>query len=176
MSVCKLFMTLSFTLFTDNETIAALAAVSPAELVLHPPEKLVIEVESSGGYFRHAWYRNDEELYPNGDNQFTQETPERFAEFFQVFVQDPTTSSDHGVYRVELIDDSFPVANVFETVEFIVAPSGGFAHSLVCTCTHTHMQTHTHTYMNTCTHKLICIHCCSISECGSSQYHHCDCC
>ena len=102
-----------------------LEAVSPVDQVLDPPEKLVIEVESSGGYFRHAWYMNDEEMYPNGDVQFREVTPEKFSEFFQVFVQDPTTTSDHGVYRVELIDETTPVPNVLKTQEFTVTPPGG---------------------------------------------------
>jgi len=53
--------------------------VSPVDIVLVPPEKLSIEVNSSGGYFRHAWYKNDEEMYPNGDTKFLQQNPERFS-------------------------------------------------------------------------------------------------
>ena len=98
-------------------------AVSPVDIILEPPGKLVIEVESSGGYYRHAWYKNDQETFPNGDDQFRQDSPERFSEFFQVFVQDPTTTSDHGIYRVDLIDES---TAVLETQEFIVTPLGKF--------------------------------------------------
>ena len=114
----------TYVLLTDDSTVAMLEAVSPVDQVLDPPEKLVIEVESSGGYFRHAWYMNDEEMYPNGDVQFREVTPERFSEFFQVFVQDPTTTSDHGVYRVELIDETTPAAIVLKTQEFTVTPPG----------------------------------------------------
>ena len=109
----------------DSATVG-LVAVSPVDILLEPPEKLVIEVESSGGYFRHAWYKNDEEAFPNGDNEFTQDNPERFSEFFQVFVQDPTTTSDHGIYRVDLIDDTTPTPVVLATQEFIVTPPGEF--------------------------------------------------
>ena len=95
--------------------------MSPVDIVLVPPEKLSIEVVSSGGYFRHAWYKNDEEMYPNGDDTFAEDFPEKFSEFFQVYVQDPTTTSDHGVYRVELIDNTTQVY-VNQSQEFTVTP------------------------------------------------------
>ena len=93
--------------------------MSTVDIVLVPPEKLSIEVDSSGGYFRHAWYKNDEEMYPNGDTTFLQQNPERFSEFFQVYVQDHTTTSDHGVYRVELIDNT---TQVLHSQVFTVTP------------------------------------------------------
>ncbi|CAI8053582.1 hypothetical protein GBAR_LOCUS29303 [Geodia barretti] len=43
-----------FSLDTDNSSEVMLEAVSPTDIILDPPEKLVIEVESSGGYYRHA--------------------------------------------------------------------------------------------------------------------------
>ena len=92
---------------------------------MDPPEKLIIEVESSGAYFRHAWFKNDEELYPNENPLFGENHPERFSEFFQVFVQDSTTTSDHGIYRVDLIDDTIPTPEVLQTQEFTVTPLGG---------------------------------------------------
>ena len=107
-----------------DDTVVGLEAVSPVDIVLDPPEKLVIEVASSGAYFRHAWFKNNEELYPNGNSLFREDHPERFSEFFQVFVQDPTTTSDHGIYRVDLIDDTFPTPEVLQTQEFTVTPLG----------------------------------------------------
>ena len=109
-------------MYIDSATVV-LEAISPVDMILDPPEKLVIEVESSGGYFRHAWYKNNEEMFPNGDNQFTQGNPQRFSEFFQVFVEDPTNTSHHGIYRVDLIDDNDVV---LESQEFTVTPSGKF--------------------------------------------------
>ena len=100
-----------------------LVAVSPVDIILEPPGKLVIEVESSGGYYRHAWYKNDQETFPNGDSQFRVNSPERFSEFFQVFVQDPTTTSDHAIYRVDLIEGN---EEVLDTQEFTVTPPGKF--------------------------------------------------
>ena len=44
------------------------------------------------------------------------------------FVQDPTTTSDHGIYRVDLIDDTTPTPVVLETQEFIVTPPSEFNH------------------------------------------------
>ena len=104
-------------------------AVSPVDIILDPPGKLVIEVESSGGYYRHAWYKNDQEIFPNGDNNFRVDSPERFSEFFQVFVQDPTTTSDHGIYRVDLIEEGTSVLDteVLDTQEFTVTPPGEFS-------------------------------------------------
>ena len=98
-------------------------AVSPVDIILDPPGKLVIEVESSGGYYRHAWYKNDEQTFPIGNSQFRVGSPERFSEFFQVFVQDPTTNSDHGIYRVDLIEEG---TSVLDTQEFTVTPPGEF--------------------------------------------------
>ena len=100
-------------------------AVSPGDIILNPGQKLSIEVESSGGYFRHAWYKNNLQLYPNEDNGFTQMRPRRFSEFFQVFVQDPTESRDQrpGVYRVELINNS---SQVLQSLEFRVTLSSKF--------------------------------------------------
>ena len=97
-------------------------AVSPANTILVPPEKLVLEVESMGGYYRHAWYKNNEEMFPNGDRSFLQRNPAEFSEFFQVYVQDPTNTSDHGVYRVELIDNSTTPYQVLKSLEFTVTP------------------------------------------------------
>ena len=112
---------------TDSATVV-LEAVSPVDMILDPPEKLVIEVESSGGYFRHAWYKNNEEIFPNGDRQFTQDNPQKFSEFFQLFVEDPTDTTHHGIYRVDLIDDDNS-ATVLESQEFTVTPSGKFTTS-----------------------------------------------
>ena len=156
-----------------------LEAVSPVDQVLDPPEKLVIEVESSGGYFRHAWYMNDEEMYPNGDMQFREATPEKFSEFFQVFVQDPTTTSDHGVYRVELIDETTPAAIVLKTQEFTVHHQvGSLVLATIAVCIHLVSLSvealNTTTVTNSCI--LITYYSPSVSECGSSQYNYCHCC
>lgn len=107
--------------FTAEEAPAQLTAVSPYNVVNAPSEKLVIEVESTGGYFRHAWFKNNEEIYPNGDSTFMQDTPQEFSEFFQVYVKDPITPSDYGVYRVELIDSS---NQTIQSVDFISTPFG----------------------------------------------------
>ena len=123
---------ISITLATDDAAVG-LEAVSPVDIVLETPDKLVIEVESSGGYHRHAWYKNEVEIFPNGDSQFREATPERFSEFFQVFVQDPTTSSDHGLYRVDLIDTTSTTPVVLETQEFTVTPPGALdVYQLMC--------------------------------------------
>ena len=99
-----------------------LVALSPVDIILDPPEKLIIEVESSGGYYRHAWFKNDdEEIFPDGDTLFREANPEKFSEFFQVFVQDPTNTADQGIYRVDLIDNT---SVVLQTQEFTVTQLG----------------------------------------------------
>ena len=98
-----------------------LIAVSSVDIILDPPEKLIIEVESSGGYFRHAWFKNDDEIFPVGDTLFREPNPEKFSEFFQVFVQDTTNTTDQGIYRVDLIDNT---SLALQTQEFIVTPLG----------------------------------------------------
>ena len=112
---------------TDDSSEVMLEAVSPVDVILDPPEKLVIEVESSGGYYRHAWYKNDEQLYPNDDTTFREANPARFSEFFQVFVQDATNTSDHGIYRVDLVEGTVTtIISVYQTLEFSVTPPGEF--------------------------------------------------
>ena len=105
--------------FNVAQAPAQLTAVSPYNVVNAPTEKLMIEVASTGGYFRHAWFKNDEEIYPNGDSTFMQDTPQEFSEFFQVYVKDPITPSDYGVYRVELIDNS---NQTIQSVHFVSTP------------------------------------------------------
>lgn len=104
--------------FTEGEAVQ-LMALTAEEIVVAPSEKLVIEVMSTGGYFRHAWFKNDEEIYPNGDITFMQTTPQEFSEFFQIYVKDPVETSDYGVYRVELIDSS---RQAIASQEFRVTP------------------------------------------------------
>lgn len=96
-----------------------LMALTAGDIVVAPTEKLVIEVMSTGGYFRHAWFRNEEEIYPNGDITFLQTTPQEFSEFFQVYVKNPVETSGYGLYRVELIDSS---NQTITSQEFRVTP------------------------------------------------------
>ena len=71
--------------------------VSPRVIVLRPPEKLVIETRASGGYGQLDWNRNQN---PFGSSSFTV-TLQEFPNFFEIFVREPTTANDLGVYCVE---------------------------------------------------------------------------
>ena len=110
-------------IFFSKDGDAYLEAVSPVNIVLIPPDKLVIEVRSIGGYYQHAWYRNDVEIFPNGDMNFAEDNPSNFLEFFQVYVEDPTSTSSHGVYRVDLLESN-DNDDVLRTQEFTVTPQG----------------------------------------------------
>jgi len=75
-----------------------LERVSPRVIVLNPPEKLVIETTSSGGYQHYDWSRNGN---PFGSAGFPV-TLQEFPNFIEIFVREPTTMDDLGVYDVDL--------------------------------------------------------------------------
>jgi len=82
-----------FTGVTNN-----LERISPQVIVLNPPEKLVIETKSSGGYQHYDWVRNGD---PVATGSFAATLAE-FPNFFEIFVREPTTMDDLGVYEVHL--------------------------------------------------------------------------
>ena len=67
--------------------------MSPPVVFLTPPEKLVLEVRTSGGYDFIAWNKV-------GDGSFRQSLSE-LVNFHEVFVRQPTTTSEYGAYRAE---------------------------------------------------------------------------
>ena len=75
-----------------------LERISPQVIVLNPPEKLVIETRASGGYQHYDWTRNS---IPAGTGSFPA-TIEEFPNFFEIFVREPTTMDDLGVYEADL--------------------------------------------------------------------------
>jgi len=75
-----------------------LERVSPRVIALNPPEKLVIETRSSGGYQLIDWLRNGNTF---GSSGFPV-TPQEFPNFFETFVREPTTMDDLGVYVADL--------------------------------------------------------------------------
>ena len=66
--------------------------VSPSVVFLTPPEKLVLEVRVSGGYDYLLWSRV-------GDRSFRQNLTTELINFHEVFVRQPTTTSEYGSYR-----------------------------------------------------------------------------
>ena len=63
-------------------------------MFLTPPEKLVLEVRTSGGYDFIIWSRV-------GDNSFRQNPMTELVNFHEVFVRQPTTTSEYGTYSVD---------------------------------------------------------------------------
>lgn len=74
--------------------------ISSEFIVLRPPEKLVIETRASGQYERIMWERNGV-VY--GEPGFAVNMPQEFPEFYEMFVKDPSSSDDFGVYSVTLM-------------------------------------------------------------------------
>ena len=95
-----------------------LERISSRLIVLDPPEKLVIETRTSGGYRQIDWTRNGEPFTTAQGQPFTV-TLQEFSNFFEIFVREPTTANDLGVYEVELIPNSEPQV---PEVDFTVTP------------------------------------------------------
>ena len=89
--------------------------VSPTTIILRPPEKLVIEVRTTGGSRFVGWSRNGRPL------PFL---PETFVDFGEIYVKDNTSMSDLGEYRVSYVLDS---GQAFSTAQariqfFVIEP------------------------------------------------------
>ena len=91
----------------SGETLT-ISRVSPQAIILRPPEKLVIEVETTGRYETILWTRNGIRFSEMMANSFFVRFPNVFptsselTNYFEIFVREPTTESDFGVYDVEL--------------------------------------------------------------------------
>ena len=72
--------------------------MSPEIIFLRLPEKLVIEVRTTGEYEIHSWIR-DENLFTTAG--FPVMLPQEFPNFAEIFVRDNTTDDDLGIYRVQ---------------------------------------------------------------------------
>lgn len=68
-----------------------LEVVSPAITILHPPEKLVLEIRLTGRYLNISWSRNGVEIGFSLTN---------FVHFDEIYFKDNTTLGDLGVYEV----------------------------------------------------------------------------
>ena len=97
-----------------------LERISPRVIVLDPPEKLVLETRASGGYSQFDWTRNG--------NPFSAALQE-FPNFFEIFVREPTTADDLGVYEVELGVGS---GSQVPEVVFTVTPYSEYVYVTVC--------------------------------------------
>ena len=116
-------MTISVHDFSTGDTLVS-KRVSPATVVLNPPEKLVLEVEASGAYNVIEWDRNGVESSATAEGtDFQVQQPEEFPNFYEIYVRDPTTTDDLGIYTVEVLP-----GGIFQlepdTIEFTVLPYG----------------------------------------------------
>ena len=94
-------------LFLSGETLT-ISKVFPEAIILRPPEKLMIEVETTGRYEAIFWSRNGNQFSPTMTDPFFVRFPNVFPtsselpHYFEIFVREPTTESDFGVYEVQL--------------------------------------------------------------------------
>ena len=102
-----------------------LERVSPRVIVLSPPEKLVLETRASGGYQLSDWIRNGNLFTLTQGQPFTV-TPQEFPNFLEIFVREPTTANDLGVYEVDLAGSQVP------EVEFAVTPFSKCMYVTLC--------------------------------------------
>ena len=117
-------------LYTIGETLT-ISRVSPEAIILRPPEKLVIEVEATGQYEFISWFRNGV-LFDSTTGSFVVRVPNMFptsselANYFEIFVREPTTESDFGVYEVQLdpLDPNNQITMNSGQVEFAVIQAG----------------------------------------------------
>ena len=108
--------------FLIGETLT-ISKASPEAIILRPPEKLVIEVETTGRYEAIFWTRNGIRFSEMMANSFFVRLPNVFptsselANYFEIFVREPTTESDFGVYEVQL--------DLLDPINQIPFPNGG---------------------------------------------------
>ena len=91
-----------------------LERVTPFEVILNPPEKLVLEVTTTGRYNFIQWTKNRD---PAGFGDF-QVTADNFAHFGEIYVQEETSMDDITVYSVDL--NVFRAQRVPDKVYFAV--------------------------------------------------------
>ena len=97
-------------LLPGNETLTILG---DSNVIIDPPEKLVLEVLASGAYAGLDWFKNGvsavlNPTFPSGS--------EFFPNFMEMYVMDPSnTTTDLGLYEVELLD-----AEINPRITFVV--------------------------------------------------------
>ena len=109
-----------------------LERISSQVIVLDPPEKLVIETRASGGYRQFDWTRNGEAFTTMPGQPFTV-TLQEFPNFFEIFVREPTTVNDLGVYEVELLLNTGPQV---PELDFTVTPYSKYMYTFDHLFTH----------------------------------------
>ena len=80
-----------------NESTIFLEIISPEVIFLRPPEELVIEVKSRGRVIGVQWTVNGK--------QISNDVLEGFANHREIYFRKETTSSDIGLYEVDVFPD-----------------------------------------------------------------------
>lgn len=124
--------------------INTLERISPQVIVLNPPGKLVIETWASGGYQWSAWRKNLNPFSVHPSNPFFVRVPDEFPNFYEIFVREPTTIDDLGVYEVELVLS--PGQIQADRIGFVVTPYSTYINCLsgqLLLCMYESMQYYT---------------------------------
>ena len=140
-----LVVVITFILCTGDNV---LERVSPQIIVLDPPEKLVIETRASGGYQWLEWDRNGNGFTIIPGQPFTV-TLQELPNFFEIFVREPTTTNDLGVYEAELVVDIGQTQAA--EIDFAVTPYSECVFKPMFQSLLSHICAQTDTYV----HKLI---------------------
>ena len=105
-----------------------LERVSPRVIVLDPPEKLVLETRASGGYRQFDWTKNNNPFTTASEQPFTV-TIQEFPNFFEIFVREPTSTSDLGVYEADLVLPGS--GSQAPEIDFAVTPYSKYTYSFI---------------------------------------------
>ncbi len=98
-------------------------AISPSSIILLPPEKLVLEVRTTGRYFFTSWSRNG----------IGTGLPGSFVHFGEVYVAENTTMEDLGRYEVVLNPAPSSDQILSTRIRFDVILPGTVFRSCACT-------------------------------------------
>ncbi len=91
-------------------------------VIVDPPEKLVLEVDSAGAYSRLHWRRDGVGFSPSPTAPFP--IPGRFFYFTDAYVREPTAEEDLGLYQVDLVQSGSQNTAGAPDQIFMVVPYG----------------------------------------------------
>ena len=114
-----------FVIYTGD---VMLERISPRVIVLDPPEKLVLETRASGGYRQLEWTKNANPFTTTQGQPFTV-TIHEFPNFFEIFVREPTSTNDVGVYEVDL---TLNTGSQVPELDFTVTPYSKYMYVTSC--------------------------------------------
>lgn len=95
-------------------------AISPSLIIIHPPEKLVLEIKTAGRYSSIEWRKNG---IVAGQSSFPV-SAQSFAQFGEVYVVENTATEDLGVYDVILNPAPHSNQSTPAGIRFTVLPLG----------------------------------------------------